>query len=588
MQFPSERLSALRALMQTSGLDAYFIPDADPHNSEYLADHWQGRRWISGFTGTAGSVMVTLKDAGLWTDGRYYIQAEEQLEGSGIRLFRAADIGVPSWSQWLAQTLPAGSKVGFDGQCVTLNQVRELQAHGFDVVPEDLLNTLWPDRPAPPPGPAFEHSVAYSGLAICDKLDQLRTLMAQHKTDYQLLNSLDDIAWLFNIRGTDLPYCPLVMCHALVGKDQCWLFIDPEKLSSELEGKLAAQEITLRHYDHCDSVLRDLPVGRTLRLSPDITNICLFNSIPSGVIIQEGQQLTTPLKAIKNDVEQKHFQRCMLDDGVAVVRFAHWLEQEVPQGHVTELSAEAKLESLRQLISGYQQPSFRTIAGFKAHGAKMHYGACEASDLNVTDDGFFLVDSGGQFKNGTTDITRTYHFGEPSEQEKKDYTLVLRAHIALAKARFRQGCRGTQIDALARAPLWEEGIDYACGTGHGVGFFLNVHEGPHSLSQKWIDEPLKPGMTVTIEPGIYREHQYGIRIENTLLVVDDVTTEFGTFYRFEPLTLAPIDTRHVLVELMTDAERLWLNHYHQNVYQALSPLLNDTECQWLKVQTRAL
>lgn len=583
------RLAALRKQMQEYQLDAYLIPDSDPHSSEYLADHWQGRRWISGFTGTTGSVVITQDQAGLWTDGRYYIQAEEQLAGSGIALFRAVDPGIPDWNQWLQQVLPIGSRVGFDGDTVSTIQAQALLDHGLEIAPEyDLLNIIWQDRPVPPTDPAFEHSDEFAGLSIAEKLTQLRQSMTQNKTDYQLLNALDDIAWLFNIRGTDLPYCPLVLGHALVGLEQCWLFIEPEKIPDDLAEKLSLQGVTLQNYQSCANQLAQLPASATLRLDPAVTNINLYQQLPSSIQIQKGQQLTTPLKAIKNSTEQKHFRQCMRDDGVAMVRFMRWLEEQVPTGKVSELLAEAKLESLRQQIPGYQQPSFRTIAGYLAHGAKMHYGATPESDITIEQHGFFLVDSGGQFPNGTTDITRTFNFGTLTEQEREDYTLVLKAFISLSKARFKQGCRGTQIDALARAPLWERGIDYSCGTGHGVGFFLNVHEGPHSLSQKWIDEPLQPGMTVTIEPGIYREGEYGIRIENTLLVVEDITTEFGTFYRFEPLTMAPINTSPVVRSLLSDGEILWLNQYHQQVYDSLSPLLKADEQEWLKQQTAAL
>lgn len=583
------RLSALREQMREYQLNAYLIPDSDPHSSEYLAEHWQGRRWISGFTGTAGTVVITQDQAGLWTDGRYYIQAEEQLAGSGIVLFRAADPGVPDWNQWLQQILPAGSRVGFDGNTISINQARALTEHGLEIVPEhDLLNIIWRDRPAVPTDPAFEHREEFAGLSVAEKLVQVRQMMVQHKADFQLLNSLDDIAWLFNIRGSDLPYCPQVLSHSLVGMEQCWLFIAPDKMPAQLAEKLNQQGVTLQDYQCCASCLAQLPASATLRLDPAVTNLSLYQHLSSTIKVQQGQQLTTALKAIKNPVEQKHFHQCMQNDGVAMVRFMRWLEEQVPTGSVTELSAEAMLESLRQQIPGYQQPSFRTIAGYLAHGAKMHYAATPESDITIEQHGFFLVDSGGQFPNGTTDITRTFNYGTLTDQEREDYTLVLKAYIALSRARFKQGSRGTQIDALARAPLWERGIDYSCGTGHGVGFFLNVHEGPHSLSQKWIDEPLKPGMTVTIEPGIYREGQYGIRIENTLLVVEDITTEFGTFYRFEPLTLAPINTQPVIQSLLSDEELSWLNQYHQRVFDRLAPLLNEEEQTWLKQQTTVL
>ena len=589
MNIIKTRLAQLRQAMQDLALAAYIIPSADPHASEYLADHWQGRRWISGFTGTAGTVVVTQDDAGLWTDGRYYIQAQAQLEGSGIRLFRMVDPGVPGWAQWLSETLPKGSRVGFDGAVLTSAQAESLHHYGLvSVFHEDLLDRLWHDRPALPDAPAIDHSVAFAGLTSAEKLANVREQMRSLGCDYQLLNSLDDIGWLFNLRGSDTPYCPVVLAHALVGQDTAHLFIDADKLTQALSNRLQQEGVHLHPYHACEARLAKLPAGTTLRLDKQVTNYRLYQAVPATVTIQDGQQITTALKAIKNPVEMMHIQDCLTQDGVAMVRFMRWLDQTVPSGEVCELSAEAYLEARRREIAGYKEPSFRTIAGYEAHGALMHYGATPASNIKVGTEHFFLVDSGGQYPNGTTDITRTFHFGEPSEQARRDYTLVLKAHISLARARFKMGSRGTQIDALARAPLWEQGIDYSCGTGHGVGFFMNVHEGPHSLSQKWIDEPLKPGMTVTIEPGIYRENQYGIRIENILSVVEDITTEFGCFYRFETLTLAPIDTAPVIKALLTPAEIDWLNQYHQRVYTELAPLLNDEEKIWLAAKTIAL
>lgn len=585
----AERLSALRKQMALAQIDAYFIPSSDPHSSEYVAEYWQGRRWISGFTGTAGTVVVTQTSAGLWTDGRYYIQAEEQLADSGIQLFRAADVGVPSWSEWLAQTLSVGSCIGFDGAVVSVSQAQACLQAGFKLAyQQDLLNHIWLDRPALPQSPAFEHATHLAGLSVADKLAQVRRLMRQSHADYQLLTTLDDCAWLFNIRGSDIAYCPVVLCYALVSLEQCWLFMDSHKLPSSLAQALRAQGVVIQDYGQCATQLALLPDHVQIRLDLNLTNFSLFNQLPEKVKVQAEPQLTTALKAIKNPIEQQHFRDCMQADGVAMVRFMRWLDQEVPTGKVTELDAEAQLEALRQMIPGYQQPSFRTIAGFAAHGAKMHYAATEASNAVVQADDFFLVDSGGQFLNGTTDITRTFNYGALTEQQCLDYTLVLKAHIALARAKFKSGCRGAQIDALARAPLWEYGIDYGCGTGHGVGFFLNVHEGPQNLSQKWIDVPLEVGMTVTIEPGIYREGQYGIRIENTLLIVEDQTTEFGRFYRFEPLTLAPINTKPVMTELLSRTEIEWLNQYHHIVFERLSVSLNAEEIDWLALQTQAI
>lgn len=585
----SDRLQALRAQMREHQLDAWFISGTDAHNSEYVCKHWQGRQWLSGFTGTAGSLLITHDDAGLWTDGRYYLQANQQLEGTGFRLFKAAEADVPTPEKWLTKALPDGGTIGFDGGSVNISQAHRFSDAGFLISREqDLLDALWHDRPALPDTLALDHPIEYAGCSTAEKLGQIRQKMADHAIDYHCLTALDDIAWLFNIRGQDIPYCPLVLAYALIGPVDTLLFIDEEKLPETLRQRLTTDGVTLENYSDCFRHLTNLPPDTTLSLDPEYASISLYASLPETITLQPGPQLTTAMKAIKNPVEQQHFHQCMFDDGLVMTEFMYWLNQTVPSGSVSELSAEQQLESLRQQIPGYQQPSFRTIAGYQEHGARMHYGATPESDRMIGQEGFFLLDSGGQFTHGTTDITRMFHFGSLSQQEKTDYTLVLKAHIALSRARFRAGCRGSQIDALARAPLWEQGIDYACGTGHGVGFFLNVHEGPHSLSQKWIDEPLKPGMTLTVEPGIYRDGEYGIRIENILLVVEDRTTEFGDFLRFETLTMAPIDLRPVIRSMLTQAETDWLNDYHRQVYQTLAPGLKDEIRQWLELQTRAI
>lgn len=585
----SQRLSALRKKMMAMNLDACIFLTSDPHRSEYLADHWQARRWLSGFTGTAGTLVVTREEAGLWSDGRYHIQAREQLAGTSVQLHPFGLEGIADWPQWLINQYSSGARIAVDDRTLPLMQAKTLMQAGLVLVSaQELLNDIWNDRPPVPTSGAFLHLVSHQGESSASKLTRLRAQMSTEGCDYQLLTSLDDVNWLTNLRGCDISYVPVVHAFALVGQEQAWLFIAPNKVSPELTQHLMEQGWTLADYDACGSRLSQLAAGQVLRLDPAIVNLALSEAIPTDTIRQEGPQLTTVMKAVKSDFELERMQHCLHQDGIAMVRFQRWLEQEVPGGNVTELSAENVLESLRKTLPDYRGPSFRTIAGSGPHGAMMHYGATPASDSSVTEHDFFLVDSGGQFLDGTTDITRTYHFGIPTDSERRDYTLALKGHLRLASARFKKGTRGGQLDVLARSPLWEHGIDYGCGTGHGVGFFLNVHEGPQSFCQKWLDQPLLPDMVITIEPGIYREGQYGIRIENIMVVKEADTTEFGTFYCMEPLTLAPIDTRPILVDMLSNKEKAWLNQYHALVYRELAPLLTPSEASWLELATRPI
>ena len=589
----NHRLQLLREQMQMHQVDAYIIPSCDAHSSEYLTGYWQGRQWLSGFNGTAGTLVVTGQQAALWTDGRYVIQASQQLEGSDIGLFQTRLPDSVRIGHWLRDTLPSNAAIAVDGRGIATTEARNIAAD-FGVTVDalradlDLLSPIWPDRPPLPDTPLFIHEDHYAGLSRLEKVARLRRQMQRQQCDWHLLTSLDDIAWLLNIRGSDVPFCPLVMAFCLVGPDSIRLFIDPAKVPPAEQAVLTAQGIALCDYPAIYQLADDLPEGAQVLVDPGKLNLALMQQLGRRATAVEGRNPTTDLKAVKNPVEIAHFHECLRRDGLVISKFGQWLDDQVPRGSVTELNAEQKLIALRSEYDTYRGDSFRTIAGYQAHGAMMHYGATEASNARVGTRGLFLVDSGGLFLNGTTDITRTYSFGDLSDRQREDYTLVLRGFIGLARARFRRGTRGTQLEVLARGPLWQEGLDYACGSGHGVGFFLNVHEGPQGFSQQMLDVPFEPGMILTNEPGIYRDGEHGVRIENMMLVVEDQTTEHGEFCRFEQLTLAPINLEPVLRDRLTYEEIDWLNDYHRRVRAALSPDLTGAELTWLETQTRPL
>ncbi|PCI29447.1 MAG: peptidase M24 [SAR324 cluster bacterium] len=589
----AEKIEALRASMAQNGISAYIIPSSDPHSSEYVAEHWQGRSWISGFTGSAGTIVVTKQEAGLWTDFRYFIQAENELEGTGIQLFKEGTPDVPSFSAWLLEVLEVEDTLAFDGKVMTLaatrNLEKALEGKQIKIMGErDLLEDVWSDRPSKPTDEIFLHDVLYAGQTTQEKLTEVRQLMIGKNVDAHLITSLDDVAWLFNIRGTDVLHCPVAVAYALITQEQAFFFIEAEKVPQPVREKLEKDGIILRSYQQVEQGLQELSEKSSLLINPNLINANLYGAIPGHIRVLEGKQLTTRLKAIKNSVEVEQFQVCMKRDGAAMVRFMMWLDEQVPTGKVTELSAADQLEQFRRQGEGFISLSFTTIPGYKEHGAIVHYASSPETDVTIGQESFFLVDSGGQYLDGTTDITRTFNFGTLTEEERRDYTLVLKGNIRLAKSRFKRGTCGFQLDVLARESMWEWGIDYGHGTGHGVGFCLNVHEGPHSISQKPVDTPLEPGMLVTDEPGIYRAGKHGIRIENILLVTKDYKTEFGEFYRFEPMTSAPINTKPLMKELMTADEIAWLNAYHEKVCNELSPLLTEAECRWLQDNTQAI
>ncbi|MEH0084226.1 aminopeptidase P family protein [Vibrio antiquarius] len=589
----NQRLTLLREAMSFHNVSAYIVTNNDPHNSEYSADHWLARSWISGFTGSAGDIVITQQGGGLWTDGRYYIQAEEQLHGTGLELFKAKQPETPTIAKWLATTLPENGIVAVDGRAISYAFYQGLkqafEAKNIKIILDlDLLAPIWLERPPRPSAPVFEYPTAFAGVETENKLARIRSWLTENQVDSLLVSTLDDVMWTMNIRGGDTNYCPVSEAYLIVEQSRATLFIDKAKLPQDVERALTEQSVHIRHYNYVSQYLNQQCEGLSLAFSPTHTDSLLVSSIERNVNLKPMACPVTAMKAIKNETELTSLEQALTDDGVAIVRFMNWLEEQVPSGLVTELSAEAQLNHYRRQTRHYVSDSFRTIAGFAAHGAKMHYAADEESNAVVNESNFFLVDSGGQYLGGTTDITRTFHFGSPSIKQRKDYTLVLKAVIRLTQTRFMKGSTGANLDIMARGVLWQHGIDYKCGTGHGVGICLNVHEGPQNFSQSHHEVELKPGMVITNEPGVYREGEYGVRIENILKVVEVEQNEFGTFYGFETITLAPIATNALDLSMLDQAELDWLNHYHSRVYQALSPFLDTQDKNWLQSTTQLI
>ncbi len=588
-----DRLAALRTEMAKQRIDAWIIPGSDPHQSEYVADHWTGRTWASGFTGSAGTLVILKDQAGLWTDGRYFIQAKQELEGTGIELMREGNPGVPAMGEWLVEQLDEGSTIGFDGQTMSVAAARHLEKSveiaSFQLTcDKDLLAQAWTDRPAMPAEPVFLHADRYAGKTRDDKFAAVREAMTRKKVDHLLISTLDDIAWLFNLRGADVKCNPVFLAYALFSGDRVSLYVDDSRIEADALAALKASGVKLCAYDAIAKDLATLTAHSQLQMPPATTSCWLKNAVPASVKIIEATSPSTLHKAIKNPTEIAFMRECHRRDGAAIVRLSRWLEDSIPTGHINEVEIDEKLQAIRSEDPLYQGPSFDTIAGYATNGAICHYRAEKKTCLTVKPEGLLLIDSGGQYPDGTTDITRTFSCGELTDEEKRDYTLVLKSHIKLASTRFKKGTRGIQLDMMARQPLWALGMDYNHGTGHGVGYFLNVHEGPQSISPRWVDTPLKPGMLVTNEPGMYRDGKHGVRIENIMVVSEDITTEFGTFYKLEYLTLAPIDTRPLERSLLCEQEVEWLNDYHKHVREALSPQLGGDDLAWLQKITAAI
>lgn len=586
-----ERLTALRNAMKQQQIDAYIIPSSDPHLSEYPADCWKAREWMSGFTGSAGTLVVTADKAGLWTDSRYFLQAGMQLEGTGIDLYKMGLPDTPALPEFLIQELAPGARAGLNGQTYSAAEAirleNELQKKGIGLTTDiDLIEPLWKERPAIPDAPLFEMPQELSGQSTADKLAALHDQLRAAGADSLILASLDEVAWTFNIRGTDVAYNPVVISYAFISEAENILFIHPKKLNAETAGRLKEQGVTLADYSMIYTYLSRLPETTRVFVDKQRTNVALYRSLPAGCTIIEGISPACHLKSIKNETEINGFRSAVVKDGVALVRFYSWLESQMEAGEkVTEISLAEKLTAFRAEQPQYIMDSFETIAGYAAHGAIVHYSATPETDATLRKEGLLLIDSGAQYLDGTTDITRTIALGEPTEQMKKDFTRVLKGTISLAKSKFPAGTRGSQIDLLARKALWDAGINYLHGTGHGIGHCLNVHEGPQSIRMEENPVVLKPGMVISDEPAMYRTGEYGIRTENMILTREDSETEFGKFLGFETLTLCPIDTRLIIPSMLSVRERAWLNKYHQMVYDKLSPQLDEAEKAWLKNKT---
>lgn len=584
----NEKISALRKLMNEHGFSAYIIPSSDAHLSEYVAEHWQARKWISGFTGSAGTVVITLKKSGLWADGRYFIQAENQIKDTEIELFKISIPGFPTYTEWLLQELEEGDEIGIDGSVFSVNQVKNMQKK-FDsknislVSNYDLIDEIWQDRPEIPTSDVFLHDVKFAGKSVAEKLEMIQTEMKKQNLDYHLFTSLDDIAWTFNIRANDIKYSPVSIAFAVIGLDSAHLFINRNKIKN-----IELENITIHPYEKITEFLSKIELGNSILIDPNRTNITLKNAIPKECKIVEKQHISTLMKSIKNETEIANLKNCQIRDGVAMVKFLYWLDSNIGKEKITEMSAAEKLADFRAESENFVDLSFNSISAYMANAAMMHYAPSHENETEMKPEGFYLIDSGGNYLDGTTDITRTVCLGPISDKMKHDFTLVLKSHIDLSLAHFLEGTTGANLDILARHPMWKEGLDYKCGTGHGVGYFLNVHEGPQNFSQRLINVPLKPGMTTTNEPGIYKENQYGIRTENTLLCVKDKKTESGQFYKFEVISFCPIDIRGILPEMLSKSQKEWLNNYHKEVYEKLHSYLNEAERIWLQEMTKSI
>lgn len=591
----TERIAALRQLMAREGLGAFIFPSTDAHNSEYVADHWKGREWISGFNGSAGTVVVSHDGAALWTDSRYFLAAEEQLQGTGIALMRLKVEGTPSIVEWLAGQLRETTcpVVGLDGWVNSVEEVEQLRAQlatlGLDVRTDiDPLAEIWTDRPAIPQAKVEIQPLEYAGETVQSKLDRIRKALSQGCAEALLVSALDDIAWTLNLRGADV-YCnPVVVSYLVIEQDSATLFVDEAKLDATVRQYLADSGVDVAQYGAVADYLRQHRRQGKLRLDGSETCFHLASCAQEASAVQFAPSPIPAMKAIKNASEIEGFRRAMLRDGVAMVKFLRWLRPAVEKGGETELSIDRKLTALRAEQDRFRGISFDTIAGYEAHGAIVHYEATPETDIPLEPRGLVLIDSGAQYQDGTTDITRTVALGPVSEEQRRVYTLVLKGHIQLELAKFPDGCSGTQIDALAREPLWRAGLNYLHGTGHGVGSYLNVHEGPHQVRMEYRPAPLHAGMTITDEPGIYLAGRFGVRIENTLLIRDYMTTELGKFLQMESLTLCPIDLAPVDWSLLTAEEVQWLNDYHRKVYEKLSPCLEGEDLAWLKEQCKAV
>ncbi|WP_075809207.1 aminopeptidase P family protein [Paraclostridium sordellii] len=593
-----ERLAKLREYMSEKNIDAYIIPSSDNHQSEYVGDHFKCREFISGFTGSAGTVVVTMEEAGLWTDGRYFIQAEKELEGSTIKLFKMGEEGVPTTEEYLYESLKEGKTLGFDGRVICakegINLEKKLAKKNIKIVYDyDLVGMIWNDRPDLSTAKAFLLDVKYAGETFSSKLNRVRESMKEKNANVHVITTLDDIAWLFNIRGGDVKFNPVVLSYALITLDKVYLFVDKSKLNEEILNELSKENVEIKPYNDIYEFIKTLDKNDKILLDSTKINYAILNNIPSEVEKVDEFNPTMFMKAQKNPIELENIRNSHVKDGVAFTKFMYWLKNNVGKIEISELSASKKLEDLRREQEGFIEPSFGTIAGYRDHAAMMHYSATKESDAKLEASDLFLIDSGGQYFDGTTDITRTIALGKINDELKKHFTAVARGMINLSMAKFLYGVRGYNLDILARIPMWNMGIDYKCGTGHGIGFLLNVHEAPNGFRWRIIPDRfdsavLEEGMVTTNEPGIYVEGSHGIRTENELVVRKAEKNEYGQFMEFEVVTLAPIDLDAIDPEEMNKEEKAYLNWYHELVYNKVSPFLTEDEKAWLKEYTKAI
>lgn len=591
-----ERIAALRSLMEEKGYDAYLIPTDDNHQSEYVGEHFKARAFITGFTGSAGTAVITKKEAGLWTDGRYFIQAEKQLEGSGVTLFKMGQPDVPTLEDYIADILPKGGTLGFDGRVVAMGEGQALKTallarNGKIDYSEDLIDKIWKDRPPLSEKPAFALGIEYTGESTANKLTRIREAMKKAGANVHLLASLDDICWTTNLRGDDIEYFPLLLSYAIITMEDMKLYVDEKKLTSEIKENLAKDGISLHPYNAVYEDVKSLKDSDCVLVDPSRLNYALYNNIPKGAKVIEQMNPEILMKAMKNDTELKNIINAHIKDGVAVTKFMYWLKKNVGKTEITEISAAEKLDSFRKEQKGYLWQSFEPICGSGEHGAIVHYAATPETNIPVTANGLFLTDTGGGYLEGSTDITRTFAFGDITDQMKADFTTVLLCNLHLARAVFPHGISGFNLDAMARTPAWERGLDYNHGTGHGVGYLMNIHEAPAGFRCAVRDKekaPLEAGMVITNEPGIYIEGSHGIRTENEMVVREGQKTEYGQFLYFEPITYVPIDLDAINPDMMKQEDKEQLNAYHAKVYELISPHLTDDEKEWLKEYTRAI
>lgn len=593
----SERVEALRGLMNEKNIDLYMIPTADYHNSEYVGEHFKARAFVTGFTGSAGTALIGKSEAGLWTDGRYFLQAGEQLKGSGVDLFKMGNPGVPTIAEYIEKNLPEGGVLGFDGRSVSFGEGLDLEkivkAKGGKIVYDlDLLDKIWEDRPPLSEEPIFYLGEEYSGESAASKIERVRDVMKKHGADSHIITTLDDTGWLLNIRGRDVEYFPLILCYSVVYNDRVDLYIDERKVSDDIKKKLVADNVVIKPYNDIYEDVKSLS-GKVI-VDPDRLNYAMYKNIPEGVEVAEAMNPTILMKAIKNDVELENIRKAHIKDGIAHTKLIYWMKKLVKEGKIeneTEISVSNKLEELRAEQGDFICPSFAPISGFAENGAIVHYSATEETNKGLKLGNLLLTDTGANYIEGSTDITRTTAIGDVPRFMKEDFTIVLSSNLRLTRAKFLYGCIGMNLDIVAREPFWKRGLNFNHGTGHGVGYLGNIHEPPAGFRwqyRKHETQPLEPGMIITNEPGLYIAGSHGIRIENEMLVKDFIENEYGRFLGFEAITFVPIDRDAIIPELLSDEDRMELNSYHQKVYELIGPHLEEEERQWLFEVTREI